>query len=596
MESLRHRGPDASGRYFRRQGELNVHLFQTRLSILDLDHRANQPMRHDNLVGVFNGEIYNYIEIRVKLLGLGHEFVTTSDTEVLLKAWAQWGPAAQDRFEGMWAFALFDESKGVLYLSRDRFREKPLFVLNDSRGVYFASEPSAIFQMLGEQLPINRQHLERYLVQGHRALYKSSDTYFERLEEVPNGAYLEIRHNGSIVSNRKRYWNVPQFAPEDTTFDAVVKKVRELVIRSVELRLRADVPIAFCMSGGVDSNSLICVAKRALGYDVHGFTVVNDDARYDESHLVDLCVREVGLRHTPVPVSADGFRERMAAMVNAHAGPVATISYYAHAMLMSAISEAGYRISVSGTGADEIFTGYFDHHLMYLAQFSGCAKWDKYVDDWRNSTGKFVRNPKLQDPLFFTRQPENRDHLTLGEAEFAKVVYGARNTPFEEHTYVANSLLRNRMMNELFHEVVPVILREDDLNAMMFSIENRSPFLDRPLLEFMMTVPSELMVQEGFMKAALRHAMAEFVPEEVGFSRRKVGFNAPIESFLRLDEQATRDWLLEESPIFDIVDRNALSGSFAQGEVPNSLSKFLFRFVNAKLFVEQFGQEAQFDG
>jgi asparagine synthase (glutamine-hydrolysing) len=245
---------------------------------------------------------------------------------------------------------------------------------------------------------------------------------------------------------------------------------REAVINSVRLRMRSDVPLAFCMSGGVDSNSLISVASRVLGCDVHGFTIMNTDARYEEQALVNQAVKELGIRHTPVHLEQRGFLDNLQRLIQAHDGPVSTISYYVHWQLMQAVAGQGYKVTVSGTAADELFTGYYDHHNLYLHEVAKEPELHaKALAAWKKHQAPIVRNPHLKDPDLYLKNPGFRDHIYLRNEEFASWLRNPWMEPFTETDYGTN-LLRNRMLNELFAEAVPVILHEDDLNAMSFSM------------------------------------------------------------------------------------------------------------------------------
>jgi asparagine synthase (glutamine-hydrolysing) len=343
------------------------------------------------------------------------------------------------------------------------------------------------------------------------------------------------------------------------------------------------------MSGGVDSNSVISIAKKIFDYDVHGFTIVNTDERYEEQGLVDHAVASLGIKHTSIPVQTKDFLDNLRILIRYHDAPVYTISYYAHWLLMKSIAEQGYRISVSGTGADELFTGYYDHHGMYLYEVrdepdllrESIENWEKYI-------APIVRNPLLQDPLAFLKNPGQREHIYLESEGFASYLTQEFREGFGEDHY-CDSLLRNRMLNELFRESVPVILHEDDLNAMYFSIENRSPFLDRGLFEFCYAIPSRHLIGDGYNKKVLRDAMRGIVPDPVLESRRKVGFNAPIFSFLDVRDPGVRDYLLGGGPVFRHVRREKIAGLLERDFMPNSESKFLFYFLCSKIFLEEFG-------
>ena len=302
LSLMKQRGPDANGRSTSRTSNGGfVHLLHTRLSIIDLDERAKQPFGFEQDVLSFNGEIYNYLEIRHGLEARGEIFSTQSDTEVLACQLARNGIQGVSACEGMWGFAWYDRHQN-LYLCRDRFGEKPLYYYEDTTGLYFGSEPKFIFALLGRHLTVNLAQINRYLVNGYKSLYKDGATFFEGLREVNCGSYLMC--DGRSPAREIKYWQ-PEFIERDEnmTYEQAVAGTREALIRSVELRLRSDVPIAFCLSGGIDSNALIAIAKKELGYDVHGFTIMNTDERYEEADLVNLAVKELSLRHTPIFVN-----------------------------------------------------------------------------------------------------------------------------------------------------------------------------------------------------------------------------------------------------------------------------------------------------
>jgi len=583
------RGPDANGWIRKSAGEgLSGYLLHSRLRIIDLDARANQPFARGRGHLCYNGEIYNYIELREALSRQGQRFSTTSDTEVLASVLETRGTAGLDSCEGMWAFAWMDEH-GLL-LSRDRFGEKPLYIFEDPTGVYFGSEPKFIFALLGRRLPINFNHVYRYLVNGYKALYKTADTFFEGLREVEPGTV--VRFDQAVKRSESRYWQ-PAFDVQDETmnFADAVAAARDALVESVRIRLRADVPIAFCLSGGVDSNALIAIAKRTLGYQVHGFTIMNTDARYEERDMVETTVTELGLRHTAIPIERADFLPNLRKLVRYHDAPVCTINYYAQWQLMAAVAGAGYKVSVSGTGADEVFSGYFDHHNFYIQALAGDpAAQAAARENWYRVVAPIVRNPFLQDPDFFVKNPTMRDHIYLDADAFAGFLSMPWHEAFQEEAY-SKVLLRNRMNNELFHESVPPILHEDDLNAMYFSVENRSPFLDRRLFEVCQSIPTRHLIRNGCAKAVLREAVRGLAPDAVVDNPRKVGFNVPILDYLDTKDPAVRAELLDDSPIFEHVKKTCIEDLIDRPFLPNSQSKFLFYFLNAKMFIEEFGAE-----
>jgi asparagine synthase (glutamine-hydrolysing) len=586
---MRHRGPDAEAiTRLELTGERHLYFLHSRLAIIDLDPRSNQPFAYRQGLLCYNGELYNYTELRRACVDAGVQFQTESDTEVLAHLLASDGASGLARCEGMWAFAWYDHDRDELLLSRDRFGEKPLYLWRRAEGIYFASEPKLLFALAGERARVNLRQLRRYLVNGYKSLYKGRDTFFEDIVELPGGHCARIDRDGNYAE--ARFWQ-PRFPEprEDMTYEEAVTGTRSHLLRSMAIRLRADVPVGFCLSGGVDSNALIAIAKRELRYDVHGFTIMNTDARYEERDMVETSVRELGLQHTAIPVETRDFVPALRELVRIHDAPVYTITYYAHWRLMQAIHGAGYKVSVSGTAADELFSGYFDHHNAYLAAMAGedATRHHSALDEWRQHVAPIVRNPFLQDPDYFVTNPQARDHIFLDAAEFADFMTGPFAEAFAEAAY-AKPMLRNRMANELLHESVPVILHEDDVNAMSVSVENRSPYLDTELFDWCQSIPTRHLVRNGRAKAVLRDAVRGIAPDAIIDNPRKVGFNAPILEYLDVTSNSVRDELLADGPVFDLIKRERICELLKPSDLPNSRSKFLFNFVNAKLFLEEY--------
>jgi asparagine synthase (glutamine-hydrolysing) len=583
LETLQHRGPDDKNyKLFKSKRGKNISLLFTRLAIIDLKKEASQPMEFEGLWLAFNGEIYNYKEIKIELQGLGAKFKTDSDTEVLLKGIKLLGWSILDKLEGMWAFALYDENLGQLSLCRDRFGEKPLSFIKKSDGIVFSSEVGAIKALSGLSLTPNLTQIKRFLVNGYKSLYKTTDTFFEEVKDVAPRTLVHFKDDGSITSHN--YWSPNVEINQDLDFDNAVKIAKEKLTRSVELRLRADVPLAFSLSGGVDSVALASLARRELGVDVHGFTIRNTDPRYEEWNLVQQVIKDLEISHTGVELTTHSFLENLREMVVSRQTPMLTLSSFVQNLLMKKIASSGYKVVVGGVGADEIFSGYYDHHLFYITE----AKQNERIlamSNWNERIKPFVQNPFLKDPELFIRQKNFREHIYLDSGEYASYLREEWNETFVEIKY-HNSLLRNRMLNELLNETVPILMHEEDLNAMNASLENRSPYLDRDLVNFMGSVPTKWMVQNGMAKAVLRESVRGVAPNFIINNPRKIGFNVPIEDMLDLRLKSNRDVIFSDSILFDIIDRTKLREIIQNSNLSNSKSKFIFSFISTKLFLD----------
>ena len=582
LELMKNRGPDGSRSEVIIFNNHKIFLLFSRLSIIDLEPRAMQPFSRGALKIITNGELYNHIELRKELNSLGHYFKTKSDTEVILAAWEQWGESSLDKMEGMWAFALVDIDKQQITLCRDRFGEKPLYVWETSEAYYFGSEPKYLATLAGIKPEINYEQISRFLVNGYKAIYKRPQTFFQNFGEIAPSNYLTFSDNGS--SSRARYWDL-KYAPAHMDEKTAVDGVRAHLKNSMKVRLRSDVPVALCLSGGVDSTILSGMAVQDFNENISTFSIIDDDERYNEKKNIDAQVSFLGCRNYKIHTSQDNFWDRMSKLISYHDKPISTLSYYLHSFMSEQISNSGCRVAISGNGADELFAGYYDHYSFWLSEMSSRSNHSKLIADWKNSYGKYVQNPILQNPDVFLHNSAERNHIYLNAEEFSSWLIEPFCEPFTESRY-SDNILRNRMLNELKHETIPVILHEDDRNSMFYSVENRSPYLDRNLAEFLFTVPSRHLVKDGFAKYLLRSAGTGYVSETVLWDKRKKGFNAPIDSLINRKDPQTKDRLLCQSPIFDIIKKEKIERFLHQDMKDNSLSKNLFSFVSVKLFLE----------
>lgn len=588
LKSMQHRGPDA-GSYFQESfNASSITLLHTRLAILDLEQRSNQPYYYNNLVMVFNGEVYNYIEIRRELQSLGHVFDTNSDTEVVLKAYSTWGSACLARFEGMWSLAIFNTDTKELFIARDRFGEKPLFVYNGNDYIAFASEVKFLRELLETEFTVDLGYLKNFIVLGHRVLYKSNRTWYNEVKRFSQASFALI--NTSYKIEEKKYWEISNSikTEENLGHDFLVNKLREMIIKSVEIRLRSDVPLAFCLSGGIDSGSLASIASKIFGLKVEAFSIIDQDERYNESSNIALTAEDINCNLNMISLDYSGFLSYLTDLIKQHDGPLVTISYYVHALLSKSISKSGFKIAISGTGADEIFTGYYDHFIWQICDLKNSELYNEKVHDFEKHILPYINNPDIRDWKSFLRAPNYNKHLHSNSNYYESLLNNREEFLFTDELLSQDSKLKNRMLNELFHEIVPPILHSDDHNSMKYSIENRSPFLDTKLCEFMYSLSSGLLIRNGYGKYLLREAMQGILNDHVRLSRKKVGFNASINSLFDIRSKENQNWLFSSSPIFEIFSkekvREYLLGS--DKSYSNADSKFLFNLINAKIFLE----------
>jgi asparagine synthase (glutamine-hydrolysing) len=493
LNLMKNRGPDHQDHTVIAQNGRHIYLLHSRLSIIDLDARSHQPFTIGDATIVYNGEIYNYVELRESLQAKGVSFRTTSDTEVLLQSYLHYGEKCVDLFEGMWSFAIYDRSRATLFLSRDRFAEKPLYYLQTEDGFFFASETRFLKALSGRKFSVNHRHLLRYMINGYKSLYKSQETFFDQVEELPYATNMIVNGIGKI--REEKYWR-PEVEQAEMSRGEAVAGVKERLLESVRIRLRSDVPLAFCLSGGIDSASLSSIAAKVFKCDVATFSIIDADERYDERENIMHTIQDLGCRHTLIELKHENVLLKLNDLIAYHDAPVATITYYIHSLLSEAISQNGYRVAFSGTAADELFTGYYDHFILHLYEMRDHPDYGKYLADWQNHVQKFIRNPHLRNPDLYVKNRNMRDHVFDESEELRTYLKDDFIEPFTEE-YYCDSLLRNRMLNEIFHEATRVILHEDDLNSMKYSVENRSPYLDSRLLKFVYSIPAEYLIHNG---------------------------------------------------------------------------------------------------
>jgi len=354
--------------------------------------------------------------------------------------------------------------------------------------------------------------------------------------------------------------------------------------------LESDVPLAICLSGGIDSGLIAAIAKNDFGVSLNAYTLVSTDSRYSEEESSTLVAKHLGLNHTLVQIDKNNFLNRMHKMISYHESPISTSSYYVQNFLMNKIKSDGFKVSLMGTGADEIFTGYYDHHLLYLATVEKLAP-EVFVNSLINWNGKIkhlIRNSTYRDPSLYISNPNYRDHIYEGSKLMSKLMIRHQPKKFSEEFYL-KSLMKNRMLNELFHEVVPVILHEDDRNSMMFSIENRSPYLSIGLLAEVLSIEDKHFINNGLTKSLLRESFDGYLPKEILYSTKKIGFNASVLELCDLKSSEFMQFIDDKSVFWDIFRKDKVLEFFNSMGSEDFFNKAAFNLISAKIFCDIFG-------
>jgi len=554
LNSIQHRGPDDAG-WLRATGtqvqrgrtwqqpsaEPEALLLHRRLSIIDTSEGGWQPMstRDDRYHIVYNGEIYNYLEIRNELEGLGHTFHSSSDTEVLLEAYAEWGTNAFRRFIGMFAFAILDTRHRTLLLARDFFGIKPLYYWAQDGRLCFGSEIKALFAFGLTKPHANTERLLRYLRYGVTDF--GCETMLAEVRQIPAAHFMVISLDDCRPQEAQCYWTA-ETAPLDISFEDAALRLRDLFLRSVQLHLRSDVPLGSALSGGVDSSAIV-MAIRHLDpkADIHAFSFIPEPGAPSEEAWVDIIGRESGAHIHKVRATVAELSSGLRSMMDFHDEPFGSTSAYAQSLVFRAAGAAGVKVMLDGQGADEILGGYDNYKGARLASLLRQARWTQaahFLQKLSPGDGvgtylglaycaDFLLPPTLQTAARMLAGKEAFPRW-LNRGWFADRGVGAKFANYTD----ARDVLRHSLTRSV-SETLPGLLRYEDRNSMAWSVESRVPFLTPELVSFLGQLPESYLIDaNGCSKAVFRRAMRGIVPDVILDRRDKVGFATPERSWL----------------------------------------------------------------
>jgi len=544
---LEHRGPDdlgfltwsrervAVGRTPTPVAPAQVALVHRRLSIVDLSERGWQPMLDGTgrYAIVFNGEIYNYPELRRELEGAGNQFHSDTDTEVLLQLVIQSGIASIRRAVGMFAFAIFDMERRRLWLGRDPFGIKPLFYAYRNATLAFCSEIRPLVELGFTDRQVEPRALFDYL--RHAVTDHGPNTLVSGVNQLPPAHTLEVDVDTCTLAATHRYW-APSLAEQShRCIASAAEELRALFTDSVRLHLRADVPVAATLSGGVDSSAIVTTIDRVRGArNLPTFSYIADDAAIGEERYVDVVSGSVGGCPRKIHIDHEGLATQLDALILTQEQPVTTTSIWAQRSVFQGVHDAGFKVVIDGQGADELLAGY---PVFRAARLSNLVRRGRWGD-----AASFLR------PLRGSRTPVL---LQAGGAllprplqEAARHIIGRRTVPawlnaswFERHRAAsprpfarsgATTELKAQLFDATMATSLPMLLRYADRNAMTVSLENRVPFLTTALADFALSLPDEFLIgEDGTTKRLLRMAMRGVVPDEILDRRDKIGFVTP---------------------------------------------------------------------
>jgi asparagine synthase (glutamine-hydrolysing) len=531
----KHRGPDDEGIFH----NSNCVLGHRRLSIIDLSSAGHQPFFSNDgrYALVFNGEIYNYLELRKELQShYACSFSTKTDTEVLLKAYIQFGPDCLSRFNGMFAFAIYDNQERTLFLARDRVGIKPLYYINYNDALIFASEIKAFFALPDFHTSLNNQALFDYLIFNRTDV--DQETFLNEVSRLSKGCYAVCNDRGfSIV----RWWDPETYSKqcEDSDPDRIKQKVGELLVDAVRLRMRSDVPVGSCLSGGLDSSILtgILFEHHKVAEKYKTFTAAFPGSPIDETAYIDDLRKQYQFQNIRTYPNATGALQNIEKFVYANDEPTTNPSFYSQYEVMRLAREHGVSVLLDGQGGDEIFAGYQYFHGFHLYGLLKQKKGGSFIKEFIQSLMRRQHFSAYQ-VLLFQLLPPNFQKLLL-----------LRSVPYIDRdffdAYIEKSVVFKRFFNvdglnqsllRHFQYKLEHLLRMEDRNSMAFSIEARVPYLDYRLVEYTMGLPEGMKINNGETKYLQKIALGHYTTDTILNRRDKIGFGTPGEEWMQSSE------------------------------------------------------------
>ncbi|MCX6157774.1 MAG: asparagine synthase (glutamine-hydrolyzing) [Ignavibacteriae bacterium] len=521
MSVMKHRGPDNEAIW----NDDKACVGFVRLSVIDLSPEANQPMADDTgrYVITFNGEIYNYIELKEELILKGHSFKTKTDSEVLLKGYIEWGADVLNKSNGMFAFVIYDTNEKKLFAARDRYGVKPFYYHFDNNRFIFSSEINPIVTIFPELNGVNDESVYNYLV-FNRTDY-NDDTFYSGIKRLPHGSYMVVDKNVNIL----KWYNLKDRIINITSD----YHITELLESSIKLRLRSDVPIGLCLSGGLDSSAIASILiNKFNNTGISTFSAVYPNYINDESNYINEYSNVLKNMFYVTPDAQSLFADKEN-FVKAQGEPLPSTSPYAQYKVMQ-LASGKVKVTLDGQGADEELAGYHYFFGNYYKELFGRFKYLKLLKELLY----YFRNHKslygFKTFIFFLLSSERQTQLRVNKYGYLSEHL---NNTYSKNNFITSNLYSSTDLNEAlynhFEYKLEHLLKWEDRNSMNFSIEARLPFLDFRLVEYVLGLPSDQKISNGQTKYILREEMKGILPENIRKRQSKVGFDTPEDEWFR---------------------------------------------------------------
>ncbi len=571
----------------------DVILAHRRLSIIDLSENGHGPMGcADNQLWItYNGEIYNYIELRTELEQNGFIFRTKTDTEVIINSYKFWGIECLNKFNGMWAFAIWDSNKKELFLARDRFGVKPLYYSTSESSFAFSSELKPLLYFSQNAPQVNREKIPFYIIYGNRL--NTDETYFKNIHSLPASHYLVFKDNRINV---KRYYDLPVNNLQSDSEEELKHKIVDILSDSIKLRYRSDVAVGACLSGGFDSSSIVSLSKNISGNNLNTFSAVWDERNCDESVYIDIVNKEYGCIPHKIKPKAEEFEGIFNNLNYYQEIPTEGPGLYPQWYVMQEASSK-VKVLLDGQGGDEVFGGYFltGHYLRSLVK-------DKRIFRTVTSPDKFFRFFMKNGIHSFLSWIFPNQYLSLNRSKYSNKFRILNQDNFNENELTEllkpenpagkyNNFLNNVSYQFIYLQTLPSLLHYEDRSSMAHSIESRVPFLDYRLVELGINLKPDHLSYKGLSRPLYRNALEKYLPAEIVTRKDKLGFPTPFSSWTRgiLKEMISDNLLNPDSQICKYININRLRINLTDHfSGKKDFSWEIWRLLSLEYFLNQF--------
>jgi asparagine synthase (glutamine-hydrolysing) len=532
--------------------EYNFAFGYRRLSIIDLSAFGHQPMSYNksNLWIIYNGEVYNYLEIKEELQNDGYSFISKTDTEVILAAYQKWGTECVHHFNGMWAFAIYDKEKQIIFCSRDRFGVKPFYYTQIGDKFCFASEIKQ-FSIINGWLPkVNIEIMYDYLVYG--LTDHTKDTFFTNIFQLQGGHSLIYQINKKTFQINKWYFLDKIKEQKNSSFEKNKNDFIELFNNSIKLRLRSDVKVGSCLSGGLDSSSIVCVLNNLLR--VNQTNEIQEtisscfiDKRFDEQEFIDEVVRNTQVKAHKVFPEFNNLFEDFDKIIWHQDEPFASSSIYAQWNVFKEAKKNNLTVMLDGQGGDEQLAGYSDFYIPYYVYLIKKLKWKKLYSELKSFSSLYKKKYSFLNIIKYIIILNTPEFLRKKFRQLFKISKPAwLLLPEKDHSFYFSSI-RKSSISQLTSSSVPRLLRYEDRNSMAFSIESRVPFLDYKFVEHNISLKPEYLINKSKTKYILREAFNQLLPKKIINRYDKMGFCTPEEIWFKQNSEIIKKEIIEAS-------------------------------------------------